>query len=327
MRSASLLREVTYVTALHEVLSELMLQDDRVVLVGEWENPTEGPHVADVFGPERVMRPPVSEMAYAGAAIGAALGGLRPIVTFSTASFMFNAWEQVVNEAPNLRYMSGGQVSVPIVLHCTGGARGAGGAQHSHSPQAMLWNTPGLKLALPATPADLKGLFRTALADPNPVVIVDHERLYPTTGMVANSARVPLGIGTVVRAGDDVTVVATSFMVLCALRAAELLEDEDIHAEVVDPRCLVPFDVETILASVRRTGRLVVADETHLSCGVAAEITARVGHAAFAQLKAPIERVATPDLPIPFSPRLEPYVVPGAEQIAEAARRAMRYDG
>src|SRR5437016_2588237 len=139
-------RRTSYISALHEILIRLMQEDDRVIVMGEWEPPLSGPHVSEAFGPDRVFMPPVSELAYGGAAIGAALNGMRPIVTFSTASFMFNAWEQVVNEAPHFRYMSGGQVTVPIVLHCTGGARGAGGAQHSHSPQAMIWNTPGIKL-------------------------------------------------------------------------------------------------------------------------------------------------------------------------------------
>lgn len=318
---------VSYITALHQVLTELMRADERVITLGIWEEPTTGPSVGEVFGPERVIPVPVSEMAYGGAAIGAALAGMRPIVTFSTASFMFNAWEQVINEAPHFRYMSGGQVTVPLVLHCTGGARGAGGAQHSHSPQAMLWNTPGLKLALPATPSDLQGLLKTALADPNPVMIVDHELLYPLEEEIGGTAApIPLGRGVVRRAGDAVTIVATSLMVHYALAAAEQLAEEGIEVEVIDPRTLVPLDEELILASVAKTGRLVVADESHLSCGVAGEIAARVAYAGFRHLRAPIARVATANVPIPFSPVLEAAVVPGPAHIANAVRQTVEYN-
>ena len=320
------MRKISYVTALHEALIELMRADERVISIGEWEAPTAGPAVWDEFGPERLFPTLVSEMAYAGVALGAALEGMRPIITFSTASFMFNAWEQVINEAPHFRYMSGGQVGVPIVIHCTGGARGAGAAQHSHSPQSMLWNTPGLKLALPSTAADLKALLKTAVADPNPVVIIDHEKLYPMEEEIEDEVpALALGRGIKRREGRDVTIVATSLMARQSLDAVAQLAAEGIEAEVIDPRTLVPFDEALIVSSLAKTGRLVVADETHLSCGVTAEIAARLGRSAFRHLKAPIERVATANMPVPFSPPLESAVVPGPAQIADAARRAVRF--
>lgn len=315
---------VSYLSALHQTLIELMKADDRVVVLGSFDSPREGPRLEDVFGADRLLPSPVSELALAGAALGAAVAGLRPIVTFGIGSFMLNAWEQVINEAPHFRYMSGGQIQVPVVLHAAGGARGAGGAQHSHSLQAMLWNTPGLKLALPASPADVSSLWPAAVADPNPVVILDGRHLYPMTGPESDpGADAPFGAGRIRRAGKDVTIVATSFLVGQALLAADELARDGIDAEVLDPRTLVPLDEGLILQSVRKTRRLVVADETHLSCGVAAEIAARVGYLAFGELQAPIERVATDDVPIPFSPALEPVVVPKAPRIAAAARKTL----
>jgi pyruvate/2-oxoglutarate/acetoin dehydrogenase E1 component len=314
-----------YLATLHRTLIEIMKSDERVVVLGSFDNPPEGPRLSDVFGPDRLLPSPVSELALAGAALGAALAGARPIVTFGIGSFMLNAWEQAINEAPHFRYMSGGQVSVPVVLHAAGGARGSGGAQHSHSVQAMLWNTPGLRLALPAAPADVRGLWRAAVADPNPVVILDGRHLYPTSGPDDDDgATAPLGTGRIRRSGTDVTIVATSYLVGQALLAATELAAEGIDAEVIDPRTLVPLDEDLILSSVAKTGRLVVADETHLSCGVASEIAARIGYRAFGRLKAPIERVGTEDVPIPFSPALEPVIVPKAPRIVEAALRAVR---
>lgn len=316
----------TYIEAFHRTLIELMREDPRILSIGGWDPPRRGPSVGEAMGPERVMMPPISEMACAGAAIGAAVAGMRPIVTFGNASFMLNAWEQVVNEAPLHHYVSSGQVRLPIVFHCSIGARGGEGAQHALAPQALLWNTPGLKVVLPATSADVPGLLRTAFADPNPVLLLDHRGLYELEGELGeNGAALPFGVAAVRREGQDVTIVATSHLVHAALAAAETLSAEGISAEVVDPRTLVPLDEDTILASVRKTGRLVVADESHLSCGVGAEIAARVSRAAFRSLKAPVERVATPDVPIPFSRALEEAVVPGAEQIVAAARWVVGY--
>jgi pyruvate dehydrogenase E1 component beta subunit len=317
---------VTYIDALHRTLIELMQADPSVIAIGGLEEPVAGPSVGAVMGRERVIAPPVSEMGYCGTAIGAAVAGMRPIVTFNTASFMVNALEQVLNEASLHHYLSGGQVSLPMVIYCAIGAHGVEGAQHGLAPQAILWNTPGLKLVLPSTPADIQGLLRTAVADPNPVVIMDQRRLHRLEGEIGeDGAAIPFGVAAVRREGRDVTIVATSLMAQHALAAAERLQEEGIGAEIIDPRTLVPFDDDTLVASVRKTGRLVVVDESHLSCGAGAEIAARIGHAAFRDLKAPIERVATLDVPIPFSPVLEEAVIPTPARIADAARRTVNF--
>ncbi|MCL6593332.1 MAG: alpha-ketoacid dehydrogenase subunit beta [Alicyclobacillus sp.] len=316
-----------YVEARNQAIAELMARDERVILIGgDFNSPFSERNDLRQRFPGRVFDEAISEMGYAGAAIGAALGGMRPIVDFSTASFMFNAWEQVVNEAPNLCYMSAGRICVPVVFHILAGARGAGGAQHSHSPQAMLWNTPGLKILIPATPADVVGLLQTAVADPNPCVFVDHIRLFQETGEVPEQqGPIPFGQACIRRPGEDVTVVACGAMVPQALQAAEQLAAEGLEAEVIDPRTLVPFDLATVLASVKRTGRLVVVDETHLSAGVAAEIIARVVEQGVRLRSAP-RRVATLDVPVPYSPVEEAYVVPSAERIAQAIRAVVQQE-
>jgi pyruvate dehydrogenase E1 component beta subunit len=322
-------REITYAEALVEALEEILREDPRSQIIGSYFLGLSPRRVLleklrQEF-PTRMFDPPIAELGFCGLAIGAALAGCRPIVDITTASFIFQAWAQIVNEAANARYMSGGQFSVPVVFHILHGIRGRGAAQHSHSPQAMLWNTPGLEIMLPASPADVKGLLRTAAASNNPTIFVDHVRLFELKGTVPpGDFRIPFGVAEVKRPGRDVTVVATSLMVSRSLAAAEALAREGIDVEVVDPRTLVPLDEAAILASVRKTGRLVVVDECHLRCGVAAEIAALVAEHAFGSLRAPIRRVATADVPIPFSPKLEAFVEPTQEKIEAAVRAAMR---
>ncbi len=321
------MREITYAEALVEGLREALEGDPRVHLIGGYFfglSPRRAlmARLREDF-PSRVSDPPIAELGYCGLGIGAAMAGLRPIVDVATASFIFQAWPQIVNEAANARYMSGGQLSVPVVFHLLHGIRGGGAAQHSHSPQAMLWNCPGLEIVLPASPADVRGLLKTAIASNNPTVFVNHVRLFDVKGPVpGGDFRIPFGRAEVKRPGRDVTVVATSLMVQRSLAAAEALALEGIDVEVVDPRTLVPLDEAAILASVRKTGRLVAVDECHLSCGVAAEIAARVAQHGFRHLKAPIGRVTAADVPIPFSPPLEVFVEPTQEKI-EAAVRAV----
>ncbi len=309
--------------ALEEILDE---RSDVFIIGGDFSGPFEEPNrLREIFGPDRVRSVPISEMAYAGVAVGAAMAGMHPIVDFSTASFIFNAWEMVVNEAANHHYMSGGRVRVPVVFHILAGARGAGASQHSHTPQAMLMNTPGLKIFCPATPADVAGLLRTAVSDPNPCVFVDHIRLFPIEGEVPEGkAAIPFGQARICRAGGDVTIVATSFMLHSAVAAAEALAQQGVEAEVIDPRTLVPLDEGTILSSVHKTRRLVVVDETHVNAGVASEIAARVAEKAFAALRAPIVRLGTLYAPIPYSPHLEPHLIPDAARIVEAAEAVLR---
>ncbi|HLB13011.1 MAG TPA: transketolase C-terminal domain-containing protein, partial [Dehalococcoidia bacterium] len=269
----------------------------------------------------RIFDPPISEIGFCGLAVGAATAGLRPIVDVGTASFIFNAWPTVVNEAANVHYMTGGQTRAPVVFHILHGLRGGGAAQHSHSPQAMLWNAPGLQIMLPSSPKDVKGLVRTAAMSDSPTIWLDHPRLLEVKGQVPEVRySIPFGQAEVKRAGKDVSIVATSFMVQRALGAAEELAKQGIDAEVVDPRTLVPLDKETILGSVAKTGRVVVVDECHKSCGVAAEIAAIVAEEGYSSLKGPIKRVATADVPVPFSPRLEAAIEPTEEKIVAAVR-------
>ena len=269
--------------------------------------------------PGRFYDPPIAEIGYVGTAIGSALAGMRPIVDCATASFMFEAFPQILNEAANIRYMSGGKVDVPMVLHFNAGIRGGGAAQHAHSPQAMFWNTPGLEIMVPSTPADVRGLVRTAMASDNPTLWVDHVKLFNTRGPVPDSDEaIPFGVADIKREGTDCTIFASSLTVLRALEAAEELASAGIDAEVIDPRTLVPLDEHAILESVAKTGRLVVVDECHRRCGVAAEISAIVAEHAFGDLVAPIRRVVTEDVPVPFSPPLEEFIEPTTAKIVAA---------
>jgi pyruvate dehydrogenase E1 component beta subunit len=252
------------------------------------------------------------------------MAGARPFVDLGTGAFSFLAWSQLVNEAAVAHYMSDGRITVPVVYHMLHGVRGGGAPQHSHSPQAMLWNAPGLEIVAPSTPADVKGLLLSAIRSNNPTVVVNHAKLMGIDGEVpAGDGAIPFGRADIKRQGRDVTVVATSFMVQETLKAAETLAGEGIEIEVVDPRTQVPFDEATILSSVARTGRLVVVDECPLRGGVASEIAASVAEHGFRALKAPILRVARADTPVPFSPPLEAAVTPDPAKIAAAVRRVM----
>lgn len=325
---ASVMRDITYAEAMARGLTEVLERDDRVRLMGQYffgltEHRSKTVEIRKRFG-ERIWDPPIAEVGYVGTGIGAAISGLRPIVDVATASFIFQAWSQVVNEAANIHYMTGGQTSVPMVIHVNHGIRGRGAAQHSHSPQAALWNTPGIKIMLPSSPRDVRGLIHTAVADDNPVFWADHVKLFDVTGPVPDEVEaIPFGVADIKRAGTDVTIVATSYMVVRSLEAAEVLAGHGISAEVVDPRTIVPLDRDAILRSVAKTGRLVVVDEGHRSAGVGAEIAALVAEEAFDALRAPIRRVAALDVPIPFSPPLEAFVEPTLAKIVAAARDVM----
>ena len=326
------MRELAYYEAKLEGLREILAADERVHFITEVATGFLGlsphrVHFREIAGrfPDRVIAPPISELAFCGVAIGAAMAGLRPIVDLITASFAFEAWQQIVNEAANAFYMSGGQTRAPVVFHLLHGLRGAGAAQHSHSPQAMLWNCPGLKIVLPSSPRDVKGLLKTAAASDSPTVFIDHVLLFECRGPVPETDEaIPFGQAEIKRSGADVTVVATSLMVQRSLAVAERLAKNGIQVEVADPRTIVPLDFETIMASVEKTGRVVVVDECHQSCGVAAEIAARIAEAGFDKLKAPIRRVVTLDVPVPFSPALEEFISPTEARIAEAIRATVR---
>lgn len=321
--------EITYAEAIVAALSDIMSGDDRVNLIGSFFLGLSPKRVLlDQLRqrfPSRVFDPPIAELGFAGTAVGAAMTGLRPIVDLTTASFIFQAFPQIANEAANAYYMSGGQTSVPVVFHVLAGIRGGGAEQHSHSPQAMLWNTPGLEIMLPSSPYDVKGLLKTAIASENPTVFVNHARLFEEKGEVPDGDyAVPFGKANIRRQGRDVTVIATSLMVPRALEAAEALAAEGIDVEVVDPRTLVPLDLPAILDSVGKTGRVVIADECHRSCGVAAELAALIADEAFDALRAPVKRVTFPDVPVPFSPVLERALEPTTEKVAAAVRLIAR---
>ncbi|MGH2512240.1 MAG: alpha-ketoacid dehydrogenase subunit beta [Candidatus Limnocylindrales bacterium] len=315
---------VTYAQAMAMGLGEALAGDPRVFLMGQYffgltAHRTLTVELRRQF-PERIWDPPIAEAGYVGTGIGAAISGLRPIVDIATASFIFQAFSQVVNEAANIRYMTGGQTSVPIVFHVNHGIRGGGAAQHSHSPQAMLWNVPGIAIMSPSSPRDVRGLIRTAVAMDDPVLWADHVKLFDVVEEVpAEAEAIPFGVADIKRVGSDVTLVATSYQVHVALAAADELARQGISAEVVDPRTLVPFDRDTLLASVAKTRRLVVVDECHRSCGVGAEIAAIVAEDGFDDLRAPIRRVTTLDVPIPFSRPMEAFVEPSVNRVVGAA--------
>jgi pyruvate dehydrogenase E1 component beta subunit len=270
--------------------------------------------------------PPIAELGFCGIAAGAAMAGLRPLVDIGTATFSYEAIPQIVNEAAIAYSNSGGQTNVPVTYFMRYGIRGGGGVQHSGSPQPWYWNTPGLQVAMPSSPADAKGLLRTALLkSQDPTIFFAHERLMSQRGPVPDGDyEIPFGRAEVKRDGCDVTIIATGVQVPRALAAAETLAKQGISAEVVDPRTLEPLDKETLIASVKKTGRLVVTDESHDNCSVASGLAAIMADEAFESLRAPIKRVTIPHVPVPFSVPLEDYVTPTAERIAEAARSLLR---
>jgi pyruvate/2-oxoglutarate/acetoin dehydrogenase E1 component len=323
------MRKITYAQAFVEGLDHCMRTMPNFSLIGN-EVLGLGPHRVHLEKlwkayPGRVSFPPTSEGAYAALAAGAAMSGEHVFCHLGAASFSFLAMTAIANEAATARYASGGKLKVPVVYHMLHGLRIGGGTQHSVSPQAMYWNVPGLQVVLPASPRDAKGLVAAACRSDNPSVMFTHDLLIGMEGDVPEEDFViPLGQAEVKRKGRDATVVATSYTVQLALQAAGALAKEGIEVEVVDPRTLVPLDKATILGSVASTGRLVVADETHRSCGVAAEIAALAAEEAFTHLKAPVLRVTRPDVPTPFSRPLEDAITPTADMIAAAVRRVLK---
>ena len=323
--------ETTYVEALNSTLAREMRADDRVIVLGE-DVAEGGPYLvtqglAQEFGRGRVRNTPISEGAVCGVAVGAAQAGLRPVVEIMFIDFVTLALDQLVNQAAKAHFMSGGQLTVPLVLRTQGGCGQRSGAQHSQSLEAWLTHVPGLKVVMPSCAADAAGLLASAIADPNPVVVVENKALYfRREKLQRDPPPVPIGRARVVRGGDDLTIVATSRLVGDALRAAGRLAGEGIEADVIDPRTLVPLDVATIADSVRRTGRAVVAHEAVTLGGFGAEITAQVQAAAFDFLEAPIQRVGAPFTPVPVSPPTEDAYRPGADEVYAAARTVIEWD-
>jgi acetoin:2,6-dichlorophenolindophenol oxidoreductase subunit beta len=317
-------RELPYIGAINESLRLEMLRDDSVLYFGQNIATTEADPFLAEFGPDRVRATPISETAEIGMAVGAALAGYRPVVELYMAEFMLVAMDQVVNEAPRLRYMTGGQVTVPLVLKAGYGFTAGWAGQHTGSIYGMFMGVPGLKVALPATPADAKGLLATAVRDDNPVCFFHHYLLTLEPGEVPEGEYlVPFGQAAVRRAGGDVTIVATGWMVGRALAAAERLAREGIGAEVIDPRTIAPLDTRTILESVARTGRLVLVDQATRHGSAAAVIAAEVADEGFASLRAPIKQVTALDATIPYSKPMEDYVLPDENKIISAVRQVL----
>lgn len=321
------MRELTYAEAIREALRQEMRRDERIFLLGEDLGVYGGAFgvthgLLEEFGEERVRDTPISEAAIAGAAIGAALTGMRPVAEIMFMDFITIAMEQLVNQGAKLRFMFGGKAKVPLVLRTPAGAGTGAAAQHSQSLEAWLVHVPGLKVVMPSTPYDAKGLLLASIRDDNPVIFVEHKLLYKTKGPVPEGDyTIPLGVADIKREGKDVTIIATSVMVLRALQAAEELAPEGIETEVVDPRTLKPFDAETVNRSVMKTGRALIVHEACTTGGVGAEIAARIAEgAAFDYLDAPIKRLAGLDIPIPYNRTLEYHTVPQVENIVEAAR-------
>ncbi|MBT0566045.1 alpha-ketoacid dehydrogenase subunit beta [Williamsia sp. CHRR-6] len=321
---------MTYSDAVREALSLAMEADERVFILGEDIGVYGGAFgvtkgMLDRFGPQRVRDTPISELGIVGAAVGAAMVGMRPVVEIQFSDFTNQAMDQIVNQAAKIHFMLGGAAHVPMVLRAPSGSGTGAAAQHSQSLEAWFAHVPGLKVVLPATAADAKGLLLAAIDDPNPVIVLEHKLLYRTTGSVpVGNARVPLGKANVACRGDDVTIVATGVMVSRALAAAEVLRESGIGVTVVDPRTLVPLDEQTILEEVKATGRVLLVQEAPRNGGFMSEIAARIaGSDAIYHLLAPIERLCGLDAPIPYAPELEKASVPQIDDIVAGAKALM----
>jgi pyruvate/2-oxoglutarate/acetoin dehydrogenase E1 component len=321
--------QLYYRQAIRDALREEMRRDERVFLLGLDIGRFGGTYKAtqglwEEFGDERVRDTPLSEAAIAGAAVGAAMTGMRPVAEIMYMDFITIALDQIANQAAKLTYMSGGQARIPVVFRTQEGAGRSSAAQHAQSLEAWVTHIPGLKVVLPAIPYDAKGLLKTAIRDDGPVVFIEHKLLYGVKGEVPDEEYlIPFGQARIVREGADVTIVALSRMVLKALDAAEELAREGISVEVIDPRTVVPLDLETILASVHKTGRLIVTHEGYTRCGVGAEIATQVVEHSMHALKRPPRRVCGRNVPIPFAPVMENYVIPQAADLVNAVRELM----
>src|SRR5712692_7433369 len=321
---------VRYMDAVREGIAAEMRVDETVCLIGIDVGSSGGIFAVtrglyDEFGPERVRDTPISETAFVGAAVGAAATGLRPVVELMFMDFLGVCFDALLNQAAKLRYMTGGLLELPLVIRTQTGAGRSSGAQHSQSLEAVVAHIPGLKVVMPATVEDAYDLMRASVRDRSPVVYIENRRLYGRRGSLPPTDEEPLPIGRarIVRAGDDITIVAWSRMVEVSLAAADALAAEGIAAEVIDVRCLVPMDVETIVGSVMRTGRAVVVHEAVVRFGPGAEVAARITEEAFGRLQAPVARIGAPAVPLPFSPPLEAACIPDPDAVAAAVRRTM----
>jgi pyruvate dehydrogenase E1 component beta subunit len=322
------MREITYRQALNEALAEELERDADVFLMGEEVAEYNGAYkvsqgLLERFGADRIIDTPISENGFAGMGVGAAMVGLRPVIEFMTFSFSLVAFDQVVNNAPNMLTMSGGQFNIPITFRGPNGPAHQLGATHSHATECLYANVPGLKICTPATPRDAKGLLKTAIRDDNPVLVLECELLYSSKGMVEpldQELLIPLGEAEIKREGTDVTVICYAQTVPLALAAAQQLEEEDISAEVLDLRSIKPLDEEAIYDSVRKTHRVVIIEQDRPFCGVGAEVSYRIQRNLFDQLDAPVLRVSQEEVPMPYNERLEQAVLPSVEKLITAVR-------
>jgi acetoin:2,6-dichlorophenolindophenol oxidoreductase subunit beta len=321
--------EITYREAVRDALGKALRTDDDVFIMGEDIAEMGGSMAVtqgllDEFGPERVRNTPISEMAIVGAGIGAAMAGMRPIVEIMYEDFLTLSLEQIVNQAAKHRYMSGGQLTIPLTIRTQGGAGWSPGAQHAQQLEAWLVHVPGLKVAYPSTPEDVRGLLWTSIYDDNPVIFFEHRLLYPVKGEVPEEIEpIPLGKARTIREGTDVTVIAIGPLVHRAVEAAKQAEEEGISVEIIDPRTLQPLDEDALVASVKKTNRAVVAHEAVTRMGFGAEVTSVLQYKAFDYLDAPIERVGAKFAPLAFAPVMEQYIIPHAEDVLAAIKRTV----
>jgi len=317
--------------ALNQALREELARDANVFLMGEEVAEYQGAYkvtrgLLQEFGPKRVIDTPITELGFAGLGVGAAMAGLRPIVEFMTFNFSILATDQIINSAAKMLYMSAGQFKIPIVFRGPGGSAFQVSSQHSQAIESWYAYFPGLKVVMPSTPADAKGLLKSAIRDDDPVIFIEQERMYGLKGEVPEDENftIPLGVAEVKRAGTDATIVARSLMVPVALKAADELAKDGISCEVIDPRTIRPLDIKTIVESVKKTNRVVIAEESHPFAGVGAEISAEINERAFDYLDAPVKRVSGVDVPMPYAKNLEQLAIPDVAEVI-AAVRAVSY--
>lgn len=318
---------ITMREALNQALREELQRDENVFLMGEEVAAYQGAYkvtkgLLEDFGDKRVIDTPITELGFAGLGVGAAMVGLRPIVEFMTFNFSILASDQIVNSAAKMLYMSGGQFKIPIVFRGPGGSAYQVSSQHSQAIESWYAYFPGLKVVMPSTPADAKGLLKSSIRDDNPVVFIEQERMYGNKGEVPDDEdfTIPLGVADIKREGTDATIVARSLMVPVALKAAEELEKQGVSCEVIDPRTIRPLDIETIITSVKKTNRVVVAEESHPFSGIGAELSAEIMERAFDYLDAPVRRLSGADVPMPYAKNLEQLAIPDVARIVAAVR-------
>jgi pyruvate dehydrogenase E1 component beta subunit len=324
---------ITMREALNQALREELRRDENVFLMGEEVAAYQGAYkvskgLLEEFGEKRVIDSPITELGFAGLGVGAAMVGLRPVIEFMTFNFSILATDQIINSAAKMLYMSGGQFKIPIVFRGPNGSAYQVSSQHSQALESWFAHFPGIKVVMPSTPADAKGLLKSAIRDDDPVVFLEQERMYGNKGEVPDGEDfiVPIGVADVKREGTDCTIIARSLTVPLALKAAEELEKQNVSVEVIDPRTIRPLDIETIIKSVKKTNRVVIAEESHPFCGVAAEISAEIMERAFDYLDAPVKRVSGADAPMPYARNLERLALPDVEKIVAAVREVTYID-